>query len=276
MNPRAFNDSWARKRIAVRALPVFLVACGHSGTTPLVHLLSLHPNIYTVAPTPALEYSVKADSFRRVSQLVASRRDDLTFARLAVQKKGCNATRWLVKSPSNSCRLGYIFDTLPVARIVALVRDGRDVMLSLIERYPNADPGGVLGLQRWVNDNEAILLYQNDPRLLVVRYEDLFVGVGYPTLRKILFHYRIPTNSLHMMFKARGTIIQTPSEQVMNSAIATRAHTLLRLAQLRRPFERSEARWPNTMTPRLKRIFKASERAVALLARFDYANSSDW
>jgi hypothetical protein len=53
MNPRSFNNSWIGRATVVptvqlRVLPLFLVACGHSGTTPLVHLLSLHPNIYTL------------------------------------------------------------------------------------------------------------------------------------------------------------------------------------------------------------------------------------
>lgn len=281
MNPRSFNNSWIGRATVVptvqlRVLPLFLVACGHSGTTPLVHLLSLHPNIYTVAPTAAFEYSVKADSFKRVSLLVPSRQDDISFAKLAAKVEGVNATRWLVKSPSNACRLGYIFETLPAARIVALVRDGRDVMLSLIDRYPNADPGGLLCLQRWVNDNEAILLYKNDPRLLIVRYEDLFVGVGYPTLQKILFHYRIRADDLHVMFKAREAANPASSEVAIKDAIATQAHTLLRMAQLKRPFQRSKPRWPYAMSPKLKRIFKANERAVVLLLRFEYASTLDW
>ena len=278
MNPLSFNDSWTHRGglIATPAvLPAFLVACGHSGTTPLVHLLSLHPNLYTVAPTAALEYSVKPDSFGRAS-LLASRRDDMTFTNLALANKRRNATRWLVKSPSNACRLGYIFEVLPVARVVALIRDGRDVMLSLIERYPDADPGGVLCLQRWVNDNEAILLYQSDPRLLVVRYEDLFVGAGYPALRKVLFHYGIPTDVLDTMFKARENAMQTHKQEARGAVSAANAHTLLRVAQLKRPFERSKARWPQAMTPSLASIFKANTRAIALLAHFEYANGSRW
>lgn len=277
MNPLSFNDSWTHRGglIATPAvLPAFLVACGHSGTTPLVDLLSLHPNVFTVAPNAALEYSVKADSFRRISMLVESRRDDVTFANLAAMNKHQNATHWLVKSPSNACRLGYIFATLPLTRVVGLVRDGRDVMLSLIERYPNADPGGVLCLQRWVNDNEAILLYQNDPRLLIVRYEDLFVGAGYPTLEKILVHYHVEKDCLETMLKNRHTNLHEPG--VASAAIATEAHTLLRLAQLKRPFKRSTPRWPTAMTLELKRIFKANERAVALLRHFDYSGTHEW
>jgi len=54
-----------------------------------------------------------------------------------------------------------------------LVRDGRDTFISLKERFPAADPSGPLVLGRWINDNTAGLLYERDPRLLVVRLEDL-------------------------------------------------------------------------------------------------------
>ena len=41
--------------------------------------------------------------------------------------------------------------TVPIkaAATVMMVRDGRDTMLSLKERYPDADPAGPLVLGRW-------------------------------------------------------------------------------------------------------------------------------
>lgn len=59
-----------------------------------------------------------------------------------------HALHWAVKSPSNVCRLGYIFFSLPLARVVFVVRDGRDVMLSLKARFPKADVSGPLVLGR--------------------------------------------------------------------------------------------------------------------------------
>ena len=44
-------------------------------------------------------------------------------------------------------------------------------------------------LGRWVNDNTAGLRYERDPRMLVVRLEDL-ARPPYATLRRVLRHHR--------------------------------------------------------------------------------------
>ena len=72
-----------------------------------------------------------------------------------------------------------------------LVRDGRDVMLSLMERFPKANPGGRLCLNRWVYDNQAGLAFQHDPRVLVIKLEELtdpMADSSYPVLQKVLRH----------------------------------------------------------------------------------------
>jgi len=150
-----------------------VVGCGHSGTTPLIHALDKHPDIWAYLPPPSLEYAVLPTSFALPTSSVwpplHSIRDDERFKTLA---KEANATHWAIKSPSNICRLGYIFRGLPSARVVMMVRDGRDVMLSLAERFPKEDPGGRLVLMRWVYDNQAGLAYHKDPRMLVVKLEE--------------------------------------------------------------------------------------------------------
>lgn len=290
MNPADFNASFPakkRRRSSLRGAappfrtlaPLFLVGCGHSGTTPLVDLLGLHPSIYAFAPNAALEYSVKADSFGRATSWAPSRNDDARIAALALRAKGANASAWLVKSPSNVCRLGYVLARLPSARVVGVVRDGRDVLLSLVERYPAADPAGTLGLGRWVNDNEALLLYAADPRVLVVRYEDLFERApSYPALRRILRHCRVAPDdpSGVVAARARGEAAPRPPPRPAGKTVASDAHTALRAAQLKKPLATSPPRWPTQMTPALRRVFKANRRAVALLARFGYAGDSSW
>jgi hypothetical protein len=70
--------------------------------------------------------------------------------------------------------------------------------------------------------------------------------------------------------------MQTHKQEARGAVSAANAHTLLRVAQLKRPFERSKARWPQAMTSSLASIFKANTRAIALLAHFEYANGSRW
>ena len=131
--------------------PVFVVGCGHSGTTELISLLSRHPLVYAYLDGPGMEFAVQSNSFGAASFPFPvggpSRRDDVAFGVLAQAAKPYS--RWAVKSPSNVCRLGYVLAALPFARVVMTVRDGRDTFLSLKERYPDADPDGPLVLGRW-------------------------------------------------------------------------------------------------------------------------------
>ena len=151
-----------------------------------------------------MEFSVKPNSFGPILSVVPvlSRRDDARFARLARAER---KARWAVKSPSNVCRLGCIFKALPAARVVMLVRDGRDVMLSLRERFRGASPAGPHVLGRWVNDNTAGLRYERDPRMLVVRLEDL-ARPPYATLRRVLRHYGLAFDDalIHQMVSGSG------------------------------------------------------------------------
>lgn len=180
MNPADFNRSTVGVPEVERLLyepafdaPIFVVGCGHSGTTELITLLNRHPLITAYLDGPGMEFAVQPNSFASPwpSWLpVSSRHDDRTFRDLARRK---HASHWAVKSPSNICRLGYILKSLPRSRVVMMVRDGRDTMLSLAERFPREELTGPLVLGRWINDNTAGLLFADDPRVLLVRLEDL-------------------------------------------------------------------------------------------------------
>ena len=261
MNPMQFNRTFTRARGAA----LFLVGCGHSGTTPLTALLRRHAGVFVYAPSADLEYAIRPDSFAPV--LGSSRDDRANLDRLA------RGRAWLVKSPSNVCRLGYILMTVPSSRIVALVRDGRDVMLSLLERYPAADPAGDLCLGRWVHDNTVLLLYERDPRLLIERYEDLFEGAPrYPSLQRILGHYGVASENV-------ADLVARPASDAHSyttSAKASAAHKALRAQQLSKPLRTAAPRWPANMSRALKRTFKRDTAAVKLLLRFGYANDSNW
>lgn len=199
MNPADFNHSTVgfpevERRLYAPAFdaPIFVVGCGHSGTTELITLLDRHPLVTAYLDGPGMEFAIQPNSF--VSPWprwapVTSRHDDRTFADLARRK---HAAHWAVKSPSNICRLGYILKALPHARVVMMVRDGRDTMLSLAERFPNEEATGPLVLGRWINDNTAGLLFSADPRVMVVRLEDL-TQQPHEVLPTILSHVGVPS-----------------------------------------------------------------------------------
>ena len=64
-----------------------------------------------------------------------------------------------------------------------VVRDGRDVAVSMRKRFGDFGKG----LQRWVDDNYHGLAWMNDPRVMMVRYEDLVQQYDKTMPRKCTF-----------------------------------------------------------------------------------------
>ncbi len=101
--------------------------------------------------------------------------------------------RWGDKSPPYTWKAPKIQVTLPEARFINLIRDGRDVALSLNE--VSWGPGGITeSASKWVR--ELTLARQRSARLrkgtyLEVRYEDL-VTEPEPVLRQVAEFVRLP------------------------------------------------------------------------------------
>jgi len=92
--------------------------------------------------------------------------------------------RWTEKTPLNIRHLDWIMARWPEARIVHVLRDGRDVICSMREHperrwvdgrwvmQPNPRPVEEYA-RRWVADTAAGMRWRADRRYLEVRYEDL-------------------------------------------------------------------------------------------------------
>lgn len=105
-------------------------------------------------------------------QLLAIRSEDFwDFAtRLFGHLAGSQGKRfWAEKTPVNCRAYSTFLDAHPGNRCVHLVRDGRDVVLSLMKR------GFAMrsAVDRWVTDTASYLPLAESPRLLLMRFEDL-------------------------------------------------------------------------------------------------------
>jgi len=136
--------------------PILVVGCGHSGTSLVMTMLDQHPEIHAIP--------------RETGFLMGSRLDASTavlgFRILSIVK---GKRTWAEKTPKHVRRLRTIEKVLPSARIVCMVRDGRDVALSIRNR--NGDFAG--GCRRWVEDNQSWLPSRELPNFFVLRYEEL-------------------------------------------------------------------------------------------------------
>jgi len=141
----------------------FIVGSGHSGTSLLLAMLDQHPGIRTLWETSRF---FSPDALTAVQQW---------------DNEACLAgeTLWVEKTPSHICVLGRILDRVPEARVVVVVRDGREVTMSLLHERSDLFAGNnfTKALRRWIDDNAAGIVHRNkfpdDTRILRVRYEDI-------------------------------------------------------------------------------------------------------
>ena len=137
--------------------PSFHSCCGHSGTSLLLAILGEHPGIYAVQG--------ESNIAMQEDHVLFSKKIE-SFNKLAIK---AGKHRWVEKTPRHILHIGKILRWSPKAKIILLVRDGRDVAYSLKQRHGDLKRG----IHRWMSDNAAGKKYWKHPRVYVIRYEDI-------------------------------------------------------------------------------------------------------
>lgn len=171
MKKRIFTPSITRlgRRIEKKhftAPPIYIGGCGRSGTTLLLSVLSAHDDIFACPRELNLfEGAEDTDQGLEVPKLYRLYR---TFIREKIKP---TATRYCEKSPSNIRHVGMI-NRLHYGnfKMIQVIRDGRDVILS---RHPRNPDAYWVSPDRWVADVTAGLKYLDHPKVHTIRYEDL-------------------------------------------------------------------------------------------------------
>lgn len=143
--------------------PIVIGGCARSGTTLLLSILSCHPRIYAIPEETQLlchgtfekDPICRAPLVRELYWLLERRRPQVT------------ARRWCEKTPRNALCFTQIQAALPDAKLVHLVRDGRDVCTS---RHPGNPADYWVPASRWMRETGAALRCAT---VYHVRYEDL-------------------------------------------------------------------------------------------------------
>ncbi len=167
--------------------PIIIGGCGRSGTTLLLSVLSSHPEIYTFEHET---HSFFPTPYSRSGYLGARRTARLYYFLDKQIPKSCN--RWCEKTPKNVLFFLKILKHFNNnVKIIHIVRDGRDVVLS---RHPRAPDAYWVSPERWVKDVSAGLVLKNHPNVHTVKYEDLVLDFE-PTINDMCSFLEVETHS---------------------------------------------------------------------------------
>lgn len=148
--------------------PIFIVGCGHSGTTLLLSILSVHSRLHS------LPYETS------MAEVTDSELDWFVH-RFNTEAAAAGKARWIEKTPRHIYRIGRLLDRFPDGKVLLMIRDGRDVASSLRARTGDLEGGA----QRWLDDNSAAEPFHAHPRVTIIKYEDL-VATRQETLQSVL------------------------------------------------------------------------------------------
>ena len=130
---------------------VFVVGCGHSGTSLMAAMLGAHTEIHSI--------NFETNAFAENGALGAE----------MLQKTTATADKPIIceKTPTHIYHVPLISASLPGSRFIKMVRDPRDVACSIKRRYKDLSRG----IARWNADNSVPIDDRSDTQ--VVHYEEL-------------------------------------------------------------------------------------------------------
>lgn len=175
----------AKRIVQLGKRPIVIGGCGRSGTTLLLSILSCHPNIFAIdiETTALCPDGYGADGmYNRNPNLDMPFKLEKIYEYLLTHEIPASCTRWCEKTPRNVIYFERILRHFgKPARLIHLVRDGRDVVTSV---HPRDASRYWVTSHRWVTDVSAGRRLENHPQVLTIRYEDL-VRKYETTMRRI-------------------------------------------------------------------------------------------
>ena len=217
--------------------PIFIVGCGHSGTSLLLAMLGSHKNIHAIPGESRcflLADPVRKNLFKKWNNLC--------------KQKG--KKRWVEKTPKHILKISLILKRVPNAKIIIMVRDGRDVACSIKARSGSFSRG----LERWISENAFTLAHKNNPNCKMVKYEDIIENADKAS-NEILQFLGEPAQNLTGYHREKklwysNSVVKPKSAQGIEN------HMQLRNWQVNQPIFDGRNRWRTDMTKEESNLFK--------------------
>lgn len=229
--------------------PIFILGCGHSGTTLILRILAEHKDLHV------LDY--ESDMFNeKVTRYPLIRQ-------LEKERKKLSKQYWVEKTPRHIKYIDQIFKLMPQAKIIMMLRDGRDVAVSMKKRFGNIKTG----VNRWVNENEKGLKYINDKRVLLIKLEE-FVAKPEFYVKKITDHLHINFYKEIMEYHKK-TFKYQKQDAIKTDGVGDN-HQKNRNWQVNQPVFKDTSRWKKEMTNEEIDYIKSNIIFMRLLKKFNY------
>lgn len=148
--------------------PTIIGGCGRSGTTLLLSILGAHPEIHSI-PNEMKVF----DTWREIDGRKIPRIDRI-YRYIIMNNFPSEVKGWCEKTPRNVNHFGKIIQYFDRdVKLIHIVRDGRDVLLS---RHPNDPNKFWVNPDRWIKNVKAGLDYLNNDCVLTIKYENLILS----------------------------------------------------------------------------------------------------
>lgn len=265
--------------------PIVLCGCGRSGTTLLRSIIDSHPAIFCGPESRLLlplfgdvgkQLRLLSNYFDLPTYVVEQLWDQAPsqgefvdrFLQAAAYEVGKH--RWAEKTPKNVVAIRWVLERWPRAKIIHVIRDGRDVVCSL-RTHPKWDvneQGDRIPrhtrqpfewcVERWVVETQMALCWRGYSQYCEVQYEQLV---------------RKPRDTTRNLCRWLG---ESWDDNMLN--YHTKQHSSIKFAQnegINKPvYSSSVGRWRQDMTAEETKYFK--RRANPLLKMLGYVTGDSW
>lgn len=226
---------------------IIIGGCARSGTSLLLSFISCHPNVYCY-PGESQAFCARSYGDSVEEELRARRRLEEELSKV---RERVNIRAWCEKTPKNVLHFSELLARYGQdARLIHLVRDGRDVVTSIHPRDPNRC---WVSAERWKADVNEGLRHASHEQVLTIRYEDL-LGETESVLQRLCSFAALDYGPWFRSYPASAKILTADAW----------SHTAVPLHQ------RSIGRWKKSAWRHLAIELEADPVARQLLLRLGY------
>ncbi len=227
---------------------ILVVGCGHSGTSLMIRMLGTHSKIHAIPGETCLFLN-----------------SDLEFIKKNIENFDAEARKndkvaWVEKTPKHIQEIQKILMLYPDIKIIAMIRDPRDVACSLKARGFTFQQG----LQRWLDDNLALAENFDVQKIHLQKLEDLTKNPS-EQLKKIFEFLDFPYEDVTKYHQKKESwyakrIVSQKPKSAKNSC-----HEKLRNWQINQPLFSHTRRFDKEMLSGDRKIFVENLKRIYLV-----------